>query len=104
MCTPEHHRLRRSEDRMKTAWRYGALAGLLMVSVAAGPGAYAGSYPEKVVEMLADSAAGSTPDVALRFVAEELSKSWRQQVLVVNRPGAGGSLVCAKTDRATAPT
>jgi tripartite-type tricarboxylate transporter receptor subunit TctC len=77
---------------MKTAWRYGVLAGLLTVSVTAGLGARAGSYPEKVVEILADSAAGSTPDVALRFVAEELSKSWRQQVLVVNRPGAGGSL------------
>jgi tripartite-type tricarboxylate transporter receptor subunit TctC len=85
---------------MKTAWRYGVLAGLLTVSVTAGPGAYAGDYPEKVVEILADSAAGSTPDVALRFVAEELSKSWRQQVLVVNRPGAGGSLAARAASEA----
>ena len=85
---------------MKTAWRYGVLAGLLTVSVTAGPGAYAGNYPEKVVEILADSAAGSTPDVALRFVAEELSKSWRQQVLVVNRPGAGGSLAARAASEA----
>ena len=37
-------------------------------------------------------AAGSTPDVALRFVAEALTRTWGQQVLVVNRPGAGGSV------------
>ena len=85
---------------MKTAWRYGVLAGLLTVSVTAGPGAYAGDYPEKVVEILADSAAGSTPDVALRFVAEELSKAWHQQVLVVNRPGAGGSLAARAASQA----
>ena len=53
-----------------------------------------------MVEILADSAAGSTPDVALRFVAEELSKSWRQQVLVVNRPGAGGSLAARAASEA----
>lgn len=55
-------------------------------------GVRAGDYPEKVVQIIEDSAAGSTPDVALRFVADELSKLWGQQILVVNHPGAGGSL------------
>jgi tripartite-type tricarboxylate transporter receptor subunit TctC len=68
------------------------VAGLLMVSVMVGFRAQAGDYPEKVVQIIEDSAAGSTPDVALRFVADELSKLWGQQVLVVNHPGAGGSL------------
>src|SRR5262249_30986783 len=54
--------------------------------------AQSGGYPDKPVQIIADSSAGSTPDVALRFVAEELTKLWGQQVLVVNRPGAGGSL------------
>ncbi|HEY7245972.1 MAG TPA: tripartite tricarboxylate transporter substrate binding protein [Xanthobacteraceae bacterium] len=83
---------------MQAAWRYGLLAALLTVSVA--PDAHAGSYPEKQVEILADSAAGSTPDVALRFVAEELSKLWGQQVLVINRPGAGGSLAARAASQA----
>jgi tripartite-type tricarboxylate transporter receptor subunit TctC len=65
-------------------------------------GAKAGDYPEKVVQIIEDSAAGSTPDVALRFVAEELSKLWGQQVLVVNHPGAGGSLA-ARVASAAAP-
>jgi len=77
---------------LKTTRRYGLVAGLLTVSVMAGSGAQGGDYPEKVVQIIEDSAAGSTPDVALRFVADELSKLWRQQVLVINHPGAGGSL------------
>ncbi len=77
---------------MKAAWRYGLLGALLTISAVVGPGAHAGNYPEKQIEILADSPAGSTPDVALRFVAEALSKLWGQQALVINRPGAGGSL------------
>jgi len=42
----------------------------------------------------------STPDVALRFVADELSKKWGQQIVVVNRPGAGGSLAARAASQA----
>jgi tripartite-type tricarboxylate transporter receptor subunit TctC len=52
----------------------------------------AADYPTKPVQVLADSSAGSTPDVALRFVTERLGQIWGQQVLVVNKPGAGGSI------------
>lgn len=52
---------------MKTTRRYGLVAGLLTVSVMAGSGAQGGDYPEKVVQIIEDSAAGSTPDVALRL-------------------------------------
>jgi hypothetical protein len=48
---------------MKTR-RYGLLVGLLTMSVMAGSRAQAGDYPEKVVQIIEDSAAGSTPDVA----------------------------------------
>jgi tripartite-type tricarboxylate transporter receptor subunit TctC len=75
---------------MRAFWR-----SCILVSVLAGSTITVhaqGSYPDKPVQILADSSAGSTPDVALRFIAEELTKTWGQQVLVVNRPGAGGSL------------
>lgn len=82
---------------MKADWRCHVLAWLLAASIvpaAIVPTTYAqtGPYPSKPVQILADSSAGSTPDVALRFVADRLSQAWSQQILVVNRPGAGGSL------------
>jgi tripartite-type tricarboxylate transporter receptor subunit TctC len=77
---------------MRTYRHCSVLAVLLAVSTVAGADAQTAGYPNKPVQIIADSAAGSTPDVALRFVADRLTQSWGQQVLVVNRPGAGGSV------------
>jgi tripartite-type tricarboxylate transporter receptor subunit TctC len=77
---------------MKSFWRYSILACMPVLLAVAAPGADAADYPTKPVQILADSAAGSTPDVALRFAAEGLTKLWGQQVTVANHPGAGGSL------------
>jgi len=87
---------------MKAFLHCSILAGLLAVSAVATPGAQAAGYPDKPVQILADSSAGSTPDVALRFFAEQLTKIWGQQVIVVNRPGAGGS-VAARAAADAAP-
>ncbi|HWF47941.1 MAG TPA: tripartite tricarboxylate transporter substrate binding protein [Bryobacteraceae bacterium] len=54
--------------------------------------ALAGGYPDKPVTIISDAAPGSTPDVDARFVAKGLSKTWGQQVIVVNHPGANGSI------------
>jgi tripartite-type tricarboxylate transporter receptor subunit TctC len=62
--------------------------------------AHADDYPNKPVQIIADSAAGATPDVALRFMTERLTQKWRQQVLVVNHPGAGGSIAAALAAKA----
>ena len=76
-----------------TAYRRSAMiACLLALSAAAGASAQAESYPSRAVRIIADSAAGSTPDVVLRFVADRLTRAWGQQALVANQPGAGGSL------------
>jgi tripartite-type tricarboxylate transporter receptor subunit TctC len=50
------------------------------------------TYPDKPVTIISDSAAGSSPDVVARFVAEGLGKLWGQQVAVLNKPGANGSI------------
>jgi len=78
------------------------LALLLALSSVAEVDAQTGAYPNRPVQIIADSSAGSTPDVALRFVAERLSQTWGQQILVVNRPGAGGS-VAARVAAEAAP-
>jgi tripartite-type tricarboxylate transporter receptor subunit TctC len=76
---------------MKTIIGIG-LAGLLGLPLASVAHAQAGNYPEKPVTILADAAPGATPDVDARFVAEGLSKIWGQQVIVINHPGANGSI------------
>ena len=70
------------------------IAGLSLMAVAAATAAQAqaDSYPNKTVTIISDAAPGSTPDVDARFVAEGLGKAWGQQVIVVNHPGANGSV------------
>jgi tripartite-type tricarboxylate transporter receptor subunit TctC len=70
------------------------IAGVCLLALPASLGAYAqaGAYPEKPVTILADAAPGSTPDVDARFVAAGLGKMWGQQVIVINHPGANGSI------------
>jgi tripartite-type tricarboxylate transporter receptor subunit TctC len=64
--------------------------------------AQAGNYPEKPVTIIADAAPGATPDVDARFVAAALSKMWGQQVIVINHPGANGS-IAARTATEAVP-
>jgi tripartite-type tricarboxylate transporter receptor subunit TctC len=53
------------------------------------PGA-ASDYPNKPVRIIVPQAAGGGVDVVARNLAQKLSETWGQQVLVDNRPGANG--------------
>ena len=55
---------------MKGNWTCYMLAWLLAVANVACADAQTGPYPTKPVQIITDSSAGSTPDVALRFVAD----------------------------------
>lgn len=59
------------------------------------------TYPDKTVSIISDAAAGSTPDVDARFIAKALSKLWKQQVVVVNHPGANGSVAAHAASEVT---
>jgi tripartite-type tricarboxylate transporter receptor subunit TctC len=52
--------------------------------------AQAQDYPSKPVTFITPAAAGNSPDVVTRVVADQLTQLWKQQVIVLNRPGAGG--------------
>jgi tripartite-type tricarboxylate transporter receptor subunit TctC len=52
--------------------------------------AQAQDYPNKPVTFITPAAAGNSPDVVGRLVADKLSQMWKQQAVILNRPGAGG--------------
>jgi tripartite-type tricarboxylate transporter receptor subunit TctC len=51
---------------------------------------YAQNYPNRTVKMVVPLTAGSGADIAGRVVAKSLSETWKQSVIIENRPGAGG--------------
>ncbi len=52
--------------------------------------AHAQSFPTKPVRILVPYAAGGAVDVLARTLGQSLSKTWGQQPVIENRPGAGG--------------
>jgi tripartite-type tricarboxylate transporter receptor subunit TctC len=50
------------------------------------------NYPTRPVRIITDGSPGSNIDVGLRIVADRLTPLLGQQVLVLNHPGAGGSI------------
>ena len=49
-------------------------------------------YPNQIINVVMPLAAGDAADIACRAMAEELSKLLKVPVIVVNKPGAGGTL------------
>ena len=56
------------------------------------PSAAVATWPTRTVKILVGFPGGSTPDMAARVLAETMSKSFGQPVVVENRPGASGNL------------
>jgi tripartite-type tricarboxylate transporter receptor subunit TctC len=54
--------------------------------------AEAQEWPARPVTFITPAAAGNSPDVVTRIVAEKLTQLWKQQVVILNRPGAGGMI------------
>jgi tripartite-type tricarboxylate transporter receptor subunit TctC len=63
---------------------------LAVAGAAVAPSVHAQAYPTKPVTLVVPAAAGMAADVGARFVAERMSRNLGQQVLIDNRPGAGG--------------
>lgn len=64
--------------------------------------ASAQGYPEKTITMIVPFPAGGSADLIARAVAEHMTVSWKQNVLVSNRPGASGNIGSEAVARAPA--
>ena len=65
---------------------------VLMATAVVGSGAIAQSFPAKPVRLVVGLAPGGGTDIVARNVAQKLSASIGQQVIVDNRPGASGNI------------
>lgn len=74
-----------SPSRIVRAW---LLAAVLVVQ----PAAVAQSFPARTVRIIAPIAPGGATDVFARTLAAQFAEVWGQQVVVDNRPGAGGMI------------
>jgi len=76
------------------------IVGMLAL-VAAAP-ASAQAYPSRPVRMLVAFPAGGSADIVARVLAQRLTDTLGQNVIVDNRPGAGGNLAFEALTRADA--
>lgn len=77
------------------------LSAIAAVNVTAAVSAPAAEYPNRPIRYLVAFAPGGINDIMARIVAEKLTASWGQPVIVDNRPGAGGNLAAGILARTT---
>ena len=69
-----------------------AQAFVLNLLINAAPAQAQAAYPSKTVRIIVPVAAGGPTDLVARMLADKLSKTWGQQVIVENKPGAGTNI------------
>lgn len=67
-------------------------AGLAALALGAFAAPAAAEYPERVVTLIVPFAPGGSTDLVARIVAQKMGEILKQQVIVENRGGGGGSL------------
>ena len=78
----------------RLAWLVGGLASLVAI---ASPVA---AYPVRNIEIIVGYGPGGSTDIVARIVAQRLQERLGQTVVVINRPGAGGTIGLTSAMRA----
>ena len=76
--------------KIKYLYKYSVIVSC--VAVAAPQAVAQEKFPAKNIRMLVPFAAGSQTDILARWIGEKFLESWNQQVVVDNRPSAGGTI------------
>ena len=88
---------------MRSSFIQRAFAVALALFAAAGAAAQdASTYPSQPLRIVVPYPPGGATDTLARIVATKLQESWRQTVIVDNKPGASGTIgndVVAKSPR-----
>ena len=74
---------------------------LIWLALAASPATYAADYPDKTITMIVPFAAGGPTDTIARLLAQSMGANLKQQIIVENVGGAGGTLGAARAARAS---
>lgn len=75
-------------------------AAVLAASVLAATSAFADNYPSRPITLLHGFGPGGNADVISRLIAQPMSESMGQQVIVEAHPGAGGNIAAERAARA----
>jgi tripartite-type tricarboxylate transporter receptor subunit TctC len=66
--------------------------GALLLAISGSTLAAKADYPDKPIRIIVPYTPGGTVDLLARALSPYLTKAWGQQIIVENRPGAGGSV------------
>ena len=86
-------------DRNRRRILAAGLGALALLALAHGVPAQ--TWPDHTINYIVPSSPGSSPDIVGRIMAESLAKILGVPVVVLNRPGAGGTIAAAVTAKAT---
>ena len=75
--------------------------GLLAAALLTSPGSAQAAYPDRPITLIVPFAAGGPTDVVARIVAESMSRTLGQQIVVENVAGAGGTTGSIRAAQAT---
>ncbi|HEY8606070.1 MAG TPA: tripartite tricarboxylate transporter substrate-binding protein [Noviherbaspirillum sp.] len=72
---------------------------LVWLALAASPASYAADFPDKTITLIVPFAAGGPTDTIARLLAQAMGNNLKQQVIVENVGGAGGTIAAARVAR-----
>ena len=72
-----------------------AIAAVALLALAVPPAQGQQPFPVRPIRLVVSFGPGGTPDTLARMIGPKMSETFRQPVVIENRPGAGGSIAAS---------